>query len=65
MRAIMIAAVLAAGAVTGWSAFAQTPADHVHHNFCLKTGSGQECAYNSMAQCQAAKGGNANICRAG
>ena len=46
MRAIMIATVLAAGAITGSSAFAQTPADHVHHNFCLKTGSGQECAYD-------------------
>jgi hypothetical protein len=62
MRAIMIAAVLAAGAVTGSSAFAQTPGDHVHHNFCLKTGSGQECAYDSMAQCQAAKRGNADNC---
>ena len=45
MRAIMIATVLAAGAITGSSAFAQAPSDHVHHNFCLKTGSGQECAY--------------------
>jgi hypothetical protein len=57
MRAIMIAAVLAAGAFAGSSAFAQT--DHVHHTFCMRTGSGQECAYDSMAQCQAAvKGAN-------
>ncbi len=44
MRAIIIATVLAAGAITGSSAFAQAPNDHVHHNFCLKTGSGQERA---------------------
>jgi hypothetical protein len=42
------------------AAFAQ--ADHVHHKFCLKTGSGQECAYDSMAQCEAAKRGGADSC---
>jgi hypothetical protein len=62
MRAIMIAAVLAATAITGSSAFAQAPGDHVHHNFCLKTGSAQECAYDSMAQCEAAKRGSADSC---
>jgi hypothetical protein len=62
MRAIMIAAVLAAGAITGSSAFAQAPGDHVHHNFCLKTGSGQECAYDSFAQCKAAKRGANDSC---
>jgi hypothetical protein len=57
MRAIMFAAVFAAGAFTGSSAFAQ--GDHVHHAFCMKTGSGLECAYDSFAQCQAAvKGAN-------
>jgi hypothetical protein len=35
---------------------------YVHHNFCLKTGSGQDCAYDSMAQCEAAKRGNADFC---
>jgi Protein of unknown function (DUF3551) len=62
MRVIMIAAVLAAGAFTGSNAFAQ--GDHVHHAFCLKTGSGQECAYDSMAQCEAAKRGSADSCMA-
>ena len=62
MRAIIAAAVLAAGAITGSSVFAQTPGDHVQHNFCLKTGSGQECAYDSMAQCEAAKRGSADSC---
>jgi Protein of unknown function (DUF3551) len=59
MRAIMIAAVLAA-AFGSSSAFAQST--HVHHNFCLKTGSGQECAYDSFAQCEAAKRGNTDTC---
>jgi Fe2+ or Zn2+ uptake regulation protein len=57
MRAITFAAVLAAGAFAGSSAFAQT--DHVHHAFCMKTGGGMECAYDSFQQCQAAvKGAN-------
>ena len=60
MRVIMFAAVIAAGAFTSASAFAQ--GDHVHHAFCLKTGSGQECAYDSMAQCDAAKRGSADSC---
>jgi hypothetical protein len=60
MRAIMMAAVLTAGAFTGSSAFAQ--GDHVHHNFCLKAGSGMECAYDSFAQCEAAKRGANDSC---
>jgi hypothetical protein len=55
MRAIMFAAVLAAGAFAGTSAFAQ----HEHHAFCMKTAGGLECAYDSFQQCQAAvKGAN-------
>jgi hypothetical protein len=57
MRIIMVAGVLAA-ALSGTAALAQ----HVHHNFCLKTGPAQECAYDSFAQCQAAKRGNADFC---
>ena len=57
MRLIMVAGVLAA-ALSGTPAFAQ----HVHHNFCLKTGSAQECAYDSFAQCEAAKRGGADSC---
>jgi hypothetical protein len=30
--------------------------------FCLKTGSAQECAYDSFAQCEAAKRGGADSC---
>ena len=57
MSFIMVAGVLAA-ALSGSPALAQ----HVHHNFCLKTGSAQECAYDSFAQCEAAKRGNADSC---
>lgn len=59
MRVIMIATVLAA-ATAGSSAFAQS--GYVHHNFCLKTGSGQECAYDTFAQCEASKRGPADSC---
>jgi hypothetical protein len=60
MRATLFAAALAAGAFTGGAAFAQ--ADHVHHNFCLKAGSGLECAYDTFAQCEAAKRGSTDSC---
>jgi hypothetical protein len=59
MRAIALATVLAAG-LAGGSALAQT--GHVHHNFCMKAGSGLECAYDSMAQCEAAKRGANDSC---
>ena len=59
MRAIAIATFLI-GTLAAPSAFAQ--GDHVHHTFCLKTGSAQECAYDSFAQCEAAKRGNADSC---
>jgi len=55
MRAIMIAAVLAATFASS-SAFAQ--GTYQHHTFCLKSNNGgQECAYDSMAQCEAARAG--------
>jgi hypothetical protein len=59
MRLLMVATFLAA-AFAGSSAFAQ--GDYVHHSFCLKTGSAQECAYDSFQQCEAAKRGNADSC---
>jgi predicted outer membrane protein len=60
MRVIMTAAFLAA-MLAAPSAFAQEPT-HVHHNFCLKTGSGQDCAYQTMAECEAAKRGGTDFC---
>jgi hypothetical protein len=59
MRVIFGATLLAA-ALAGSSAFAQ--GDHVHHKFCLKAGSGQDCAYDTMAQCEAAKRGSSDFC---
>ena len=60
MRAIAIAALFAVGAFGSSPAFAQST--YVHHTFCLKTGSGQECAYDSFAQCEAAKRGGGDSC---
>jgi hypothetical protein len=62
MRAILtttLATTLLTAALAS-SAFAQTT--HVHHNFCLMTGSAQECAYDTFAQCEAAKRGGADTC---
>jgi hypothetical protein len=59
MRTIMLAALLA-GTFAGSSAFAQ--GSYVHHNFCLNTGGGHECAYDSMAQCETARNGRAGTC---
>jgi hypothetical protein len=59
MRVIALATLLAA-TLAAPSAFAQ--GSYVHHNFCLKTGSGSECAYDSMAQCQAAMHGTTETC---
>jgi hypothetical protein len=60
MRVIILASLLTAA--LGSSAFAQKTGDYRHHTFCLKTGSGQECAYDSFAQCEAAKRGGADSC---
>jgi hypothetical protein len=59
MRVIVLATLLTAA--LGSSAFAQK-GDYRHHAFCLKTGSAQECAYDSFAQCEAAKRGSADSC---
>jgi hypothetical protein len=61
MRMIALATVLV-GTLAAPSAFAQN--GYVHHTFCLKTGSSTECAYDSMAQCEAAKHGNIDTCAA-
>jgi hypothetical protein len=59
MRVIVLATLFAAA--LGGSAFAQK-GDYRHHGFCLKTGSAQECAYDSFAQCEAAKNSPADSC---
>jgi len=57
---LIISAILLTAAFGGSSAFAQS--SYVHHNFCLKTGSASECAYETMAQCEAAKRGSGDFC---
>jgi hypothetical protein len=63
MRSIMSAVLLAAafGAAFGASS-ASAQSGAVHYNFCLLTDEAQECAYQTMAQCQASKRGNADFC---
>ncbi len=59
MRMLTAIAFLAA-AFASSTAFAQS--SYIHHRFCLKAGGGQDCAYDSMAQCEAAKRGSADSC---
>lgn len=59
IRMIAIGTFVAAS-LAGASAFAQ--GTYQHHTFCLKVGSSTECAYDSMAQCQAAKHENSETC---
>lgn len=60
MIRLIAAGTLLAAAFASPSAFAQST--YAHHTFCLKHGSNQNCAFNSMAQCQAAKTGNTDTC---
>ena len=53
-------ATLFAATLGAPSAFAQ--GNYHHHNFCLLTGSARECAYDTFAQCEAAKRGSADSC---
>lgn len=57
------AATLLAASLTGSAAFAQSNT-YQHHTFCLTSGPNKECAFDSMAQCQAAKKGNTDTCQA-
>jgi hypothetical protein len=56
------AALAALGASNGFVSNAFAQSGYVHHNFCLFTGPGRECAYETMQQCLAAKRGNADFC---
>ena len=60
MRIIALVTLLAA-TLGAPSAFAQK-GDYHHHTFCLLTGPARECAYDSMAQCEAAKHGSTDSC---
>jgi hypothetical protein len=60
MIRIVAAGTFLAACLAGSGALAQ--GSYQHHTFCLKTGSAQECAFDSMAQCQAAKHANTDTC---
>jgi hypothetical protein len=60
MRIIAVVTLLAA-TLAASSAFAQK-SDYRHHAFCMKRGSGMECAYDSFQQCEASKNGANDSC---
>mgnify|MGYP001210834774 CR=1 FL=1 len=57
----IIAAGTLLAALASSSAFAQ--GSYAHHSFCLLKAGGQECAYDSMAACQAAKSDTTQTCQ--
>ena len=60
MIRVIAAGTLLAASLAGPSAFAQ--GSYMHHTFCLQKGSSTECAFDSMAQCEAAKSDNTQTC---
>jgi len=60
MIRIIAAGTLLAASLAASNAFAQ--GSYMHHSFCLQKGSATECAYDSMAQCEAAKSANSDTC---
>jgi hypothetical protein len=60
MIRLIAAGTLLAASLAGSNAFAQ--GSYQHHTFCLQKGSTTECAYDSMAQCEAAKSSNSDTC---
>lgn len=52
---------LLAVATTAPAAFAQ--GSYQHHDWCLLAGHGKTCAYETLAQCQAAKAGSGRCVR--
>jgi hypothetical protein len=60
MIRLIAASTLLAASLAGSQAFAQST--YTHHTFCLQKGSSMECAYDSMAQCEAAKSGGTGTC---
>jgi hypothetical protein len=60
MRIIALVTLLAA-TLAAPSAFAQK-GDYRHHAFCMRHGSSEECAYDSLQQCQASVNGANDSC---
>jgi hypothetical protein len=61
MIRIIAAGTLLATSLAGSSAFAQ--GDYTHHTVCLIHGSSTECAYDSVAQCEASKHNPTDSCQ--
>lgn len=59
MRPLLLA-ILLGTVFAGSGAFAQN--SYVHHKWCLLSGPDKECAFNTLAQCKAAKHGNTDRC---
>ncbi len=64
MRVALSASLLAAGllAATFGRSSAQAQSTTTSYRYCLLTDEAQVCAYNSVAQCMAARRGNADFC---
>jgi Protein of unknown function (DUF3551) len=60
MVRLIAATTLLAASLAGSQALAQ--GSYMHHTFCLQKGSSTECAFDSMAQCEAAKSDNTQTC---
>jgi hypothetical protein len=60
MTRIIAAGTLLAACLAASGAFAQ--GSYQHHTVCLISGTNKECAYDSIAQCQASKRGNTDSC---
>jgi hypothetical protein len=60
MIRLIATGTLLAASLAGSNAFAQ--GSYMHHAFCLQKGAGVECAYDSMAQCEAARSSNTETC---
>jgi hypothetical protein len=59
MAATLTAGTMAAAIAAGSTAFAQNGTNRA---FCLLTGPARECGYDTFAQCEASKRGNADSC---
>jgi hypothetical protein len=61
MIRIIAAGTFLAACLAGSGALAQ--GSYQHHAFCLLKGGGTECAFDTMAQCEAAKTDNTQTCQ--
>jgi hypothetical protein len=60
MMCTIVVATLLAATLIAPSAFAQ--ASYQHHRYCLRTATGFECAFNTMAECREAAAATSGTC---